>query len=52
MQKFGRPVDVKIYPNATHSFFNDTGRAYQPEAAADSWQRTLAWFKQYLPQKA
>jgi carboxymethylenebutenolidase len=52
MQKFGRPVDVKIYPNATHSFFNDTGRAYQPEAAADSWQRTLEWFKQYLPQKA
>lgn len=52
MQKFGRPVDVKIYPNATHSFFNDQFRNYNPEAAADGWQRTLEWFRKYLPQKS
>lgn len=52
MQKFGRPVDVKIYPNASHSFFNDTRKSYEPEAAADSWKRTLEWFHKYLPQKA
>ena len=51
MKGFGRPVDVKIYPGAGHSFFNDTGKAYRPEAAADSWQRTLGWFEEYLPKK-
>lgn len=50
MKKFGRPVDVKIYPDATHSFFNDTSRNHNPTAAADAWQRTLDWFRQYLPQ--
>lgn len=52
MEKAGRPVDVKIYPNAGHSFFNDTRSSYNPEAAADAWKRTLDWFHTYLPQKA
>ena len=52
MQELKRPVDVKIYPNAGHSFFNDTLKTYRPEAAADAWQRTLAWFREYLPQKS
>jgi carboxymethylenebutenolidase len=29
------PHDVKIYPGARHSFFNDRGRAYDPAAAED-----------------
>jgi carboxymethylenebutenolidase len=40
--------DVKIYPGARHSFFNDRGSAYDPDAAADSWQRTLSFFAQHL----
>ncbi len=52
MEKYGRPVDVKIYPDAGHSFFNDTMKTYNPEAAADAWKRTLEWFRTYLPQKA
>jgi carboxymethylenebutenolidase len=41
---YGIPHDIKIYPEARHSFFNDQGRAYQPDAAADAWQRVLAFF--------
>ncbi len=44
------PHDIKVYPNATHSFFNGRREA-QPgntAAAEDSWQRVLAFFKQQL----
>jgi carboxymethylenebutenolidase len=46
---YQRPHDIKIYPNAGHSFFNDTMKTYAPEAAADSWQRTLKFFSEHLP---
>jgi carboxymethylenebutenolidase len=36
------PTEVIIYPGAGHAFFNDhRPTAYQPQAAADAWQRTL-----------
>jgi len=37
-----------IYPNADHAFHNDTGTRYNAEAAKDAWERTLAWFDQYV----
>jgi carboxymethylenebutenolidase len=37
-----------VYPNADHAFHNDTGSRYNPEAAKDAWERTLAWFDQYV----
>lgn len=37
-----------IYSNADHAFHNDTGPRYNPEAARDAWERTLAWFEQYV----
>jgi carboxymethylenebutenolidase len=37
-----------IYPNADHAFHNDTGSRYNPEAAKDAWERTLAWFEKYV----
>jgi carboxymethylenebutenolidase len=37
-----------IYPNADHAFHNDTGSRYNPEAAKDAWERTLAWFDKYV----
>ena len=40
--------DIKIYPGAGHSFFNDRGRAYNKAAAADSWTRVLAFFGENL----
>lgn len=50
LKKHGVPHDIKIYEGARHSFFNDHGRAYDPEAAADSWARTLFGFDQQLKQ--
>ncbi len=40
--------EIQIYEGAPHAFFNDTRESYRPEAAADAWQRMLAWFERYL----
>jgi carboxymethylenebutenolidase len=40
--------DIKIYPGARHSFFNDKGPTYHAAAARDAWQRTLAFFNTHL----
>ena len=37
-----------IYQGADHAFHNDTGTRYNPEAAKDAWEKTLAWFEQYV----
>jgi carboxymethylenebutenolidase len=37
-----------IYDNADHAFHNDTGTRYHPDAARDAWEKTLAWFEQYV----
>ncbi len=48
LDKYNVPHDVKIYPGTAHSFFNDTLESHHPEAAADSWQRTLAFFGEQM----
>lgn len=48
LEQYHVPYDIKIYPNARHSFFNDQGSAYQAEAAVDAWGRTLSFFNTYL----
>lgn len=40
--------DIKIYPDARHTFFNDKGPAYDAEAAQDSWSRVLSFFGEHL----
>jgi carboxymethylenebutenolidase len=40
--------DIKVYPNARHSFFNDTGRAHDKQAADDAWSRVLDFFGKHL----
>jgi hypothetical protein len=40
--------DMKIYPDARHSFFNAEGRAYNEPAATDAWQRTPAFFAEHV----
>jgi carboxymethylenebutenolidase len=37
------------YPGADHGFFCDQRASYQPEAAADAWQRVLKLFQEQLP---
>ncbi|HLG77454.1 MAG TPA: dienelactone hydrolase family protein [Ktedonobacteraceae bacterium] len=48
LESYTIPHDIKIYPNAKHSFFNDTGRSYNETAAQDSWQRVLAFFSEHI----
>ena len=40
--------DIKIYPEARHSFFNDASARYDAEASTDAWRRTLAFFDEHL----
>ncbi len=44
--------DIKVYPEARHSFFNDRGKAYDPEASEDAWRRTLEFFGEHVAQQA
>jgi carboxymethylenebutenolidase len=45
----GKAFEIHTYPGAGHAFFNDTRPdAYRPEAAADAWQRTLAFLDEQL----
>lgn len=37
-----------IYPGTNHGFHNDSTPRYDKAAAELAWERTLAWFKQYL----
>jgi len=40
---------IKSYNGAGHAFFNDRrADAYRPEAAADAWGRTVAFFREIL----
>lgn len=49
LKKAGKTADIKIYAGAKHGFFNDTRpQAYNPEAAADAWARTLQFFRERL----
>jgi carboxymethylenebutenolidase len=41
----GKDVQLAVYPNVDHAFFNDTGRTYNAEAAADAWKRTIDFFR-------
>lgn len=48
IKKAGGSIEVFSYP-ADHAFFNDTRReVYDAKAAADAWDRTLAFFGRHL----
>lgn len=49
LQEYGKDGEVKIYAGADHAFFNDTRpEVYDTDAAADAWERMLAFFRQHL----
>ena len=49
LSKMGKNVEVVIYPDADHAFFNDTRPAvHNPHAAADAWRRTIELFRRHL----
>jgi len=48
LQRAGLVHEVVVEPDADHAFFNDTGRRYNPAAAANAWARVLDWFGRYV----
>ena len=43
----GKTAEFHIYPDAPHGFVADYRPSYRQDAAADAWQRMVAWFKKY-----
>jgi carboxymethylenebutenolidase len=53
LESRGVPHDIKIYPGARHSFFNESrSRVHDPAASADSWRRTLEFFVRNIGRSA
>lgn len=52
LEEGGVAHDIKIYPGARHSFFNDRGRVYDAAASEDAWSRVLAFFEEYVRSRA
>lgn len=48
LETYKVPHDIKIYPGAQHSFFNDRGSRYNAEASQDAWQRVLTFFAEHI----
>lgn len=48
LKRAGLTHEMVTYKNANHAFFNDTGPRYNPTAAAQAYQKVLAWFDKYL----
>ena len=44
----GKTFESHVYQGAGHAFHNDTGAAYNRDAACDAWAKTLAWYGKYL----
>jgi carboxymethylenebutenolidase len=49
LEEAGVENELQVYDGAGHAFFNDTRDSYDADAAADAWERTLAWFRTHLP---
>ena len=49
LKDLGKQIEVNIYKDADHAFFNDTRpEVYNAEAAADAWQRSVEFLRQHL----
>jgi len=49
LKSLAKEVEVIIYPDSDHAFFNDTRpTVYNAEAAADAWRRTIDFFGKHL----
>jgi carboxymethylenebutenolidase len=49
MQSLGKPVDLKIYPDAGHAFENRNNKGgYRPADAKDAQERMRTFFHKYL----
>lgn len=48
MTRLGKDAEFHLYPGAGHGFLNPEGDSFHPTAAADAWERTLAFLAKHL----
>lgn len=49
MVQYKKDLELKIYPNVPHAFFNETNKlTYRKGAANEAWNRTLGFFRRTL----
>jgi len=49
LRALGKSVEIVVYPDTDHAFFNDTRpEVYDAEAAAALWERTLTFLREHL----
>ncbi len=48
LREHGKTYEAHLYQGTQHGFHNDTTPRYDEEAAALSWERTLAFFRTHL----
>jgi len=49
LKELDKSVEMHIYPNVDHAFFNDhRPEVYDEHAAQDSWRRTIQFFAEHL----
>lgn len=48
LKALGKSPEIHIYDDANHAFANPSGDRYNPEAAADAWDKTTAFLAEHL----
>jgi carboxymethylenebutenolidase len=49
MKKFGKKIEVVVYPDAGHAFENPNNKdGYRQEDAASAWQTTVKFLDAHL----
>jgi carboxymethylenebutenolidase len=48
LTRLGKRHDFHTYPGVGHAFMNETGKNYEPAAAADAWRRAVGFLKAEL----
>jgi len=49
LNELGKSVEIHIYPDTDHAFFNDQRPdVYNPKAAEDAWRRVIQFFAKHL----
>jgi carboxymethylenebutenolidase len=49
LRALGKSVEIHIYPDTDHAFFNDhRPDVYNPKAAEDAWRRVIQFFAKHL----
>jgi carboxymethylenebutenolidase len=48
LSSLGKDASIHIYEGADHAFANPSGTHYEPDAAQDAWEKTLAFFEKHL----